>query len=570
MDSVSATSTLTELPTEHRIGSADAQLGEKEPKMFGNGTPGDPFVVEFTTNDRDNPREWSKPYRWFLSIQGSVQMLAITFGTSGYTGGYPTMTAEFGSSNELNTVGLTTFVIGLAVGALVWAPLSEILGRRRILLSSLFSYSLIGMGVALSQNIWSIIICRFFMAIAGSSIMTNSPGMLNDLWRPSEIGLPMTLNSVAPFMGPVLGPVLSGFISVYAGDQSWRWVNGVIVMFSAGLLLLAVFTVPETYPATVLQQKAKKLSKSTGLVYESEFEVGQPKKPFSEVLSTGLKRPFIFLFLEPIVICLSFYASLIFGILYLFFEAYPIIYVEQKGWRQDLGNLPFLGVAIGLIFGVAISFYTSSFYKKALRACKLPTDKVPPEERLYFTMISAILLPISLFWMAWTSDVFWIWPTLAGIPFGIGILGMMTTVMAYLADTYTIYSASVFAANSLFRYIFGGVFPLFASAMFHKLHTTWALSLLGFLALACAPMPFLFFKYGARIRALSKHVPEPPRPSKRLTPPASLLSLQEQDSDLPRAPPPVFLTAGDQAVRVEEAMDGIDFTRRQDQDLERL
>lgn len=158
-----------------------------------------------------------------------------------------------------------------------------------------------------------------------------------------------------------------------------------------------------------------------------------------------------------------------------------------------------MGVVVGLFLGIvrsvsscfffyvllgltptsiqAISFYTSSFYKKALRTCT--TGRVPPEQRLYFTMLSAGLLPISLFWMAWTSmpSVPWIVPTLAGMPFGIAMLGIMTTVMAYLvrvlsnpdsypvpssdrhrylqADTYTIYSASVFAANSLFRYIFG-------------------------------------------------------------------------------------------------------------------
>lgn len=53
----------------------------------------------------------------------------------------------------------------------------------------------------------------------------------------------MTFNSLMPFGGPTLGPVLSGFISVYAGDKSWRWINGVIVMFSALVVAVAALTV---------------------------------------------------------------------------------------------------------------------------------------------------------------------------------------------------------------------------------------------------------------------------------------------------------------------------------------
>lgn len=65
--------------------------------------------------------------------------------------------------------------------------------------------------------------------------------------------------------------------------------------------------------------------------------------------------------------------------------------------------------------------------------------------------------------------------------------------MAYLGDTYTIYAASIFAANSLFRYILGGLLPLAAGPMFEAMGTPWALTFLGFLALAGAPLPWIFY-----------------------------------------------------------------------------
>jgi hypothetical protein len=65
--------------------------------------------------------------------------------------------------------------------------------------------------------------------------------------------------------------------------------------------------------------------------------------------------------------------------------------------------------------------------------------------------------------------------------------------MSFLADTYTIYAASVFAGNSLIRYVLGATFPLFGSIMFKNLTPRWALFLLAMIALLMMPMPFLFF-----------------------------------------------------------------------------
>lgn len=72
--------------------------------------------------------------------------------------------------------------------------------------------------------------------------------------------------------------------------------------------------------------------------------------------------------------------------------------------------------------------------------------------------------------------------------------------MNYLIDAYTIYAASVLAANSVLRSLFGAAFPLFTGKMYSGLGIHWASSVPAFLALACVPFPFLFYKYGASIR----------------------------------------------------------------------
>jgi hypothetical protein len=97
---------------------------------------------------------------------------------------------------------------------------------------------------------------------------------------------------------------------------------------------------------------------------------------------------------------------------------------------------------------------------------------------------------------------------MAGAPFGFGMVLVFLSIMNYLIDSYLIYAASVLAANSVLRSLFGAAFPLFTSYMYADLGIHWASSIPAFLALACVPFPFLFYKYGAAIRERCKFAAE--------------------------------------------------------------
>jgi MFS transporter, DHA1 family, multidrug resistance protein len=72
----------------------------------------------------------------------------------------------------------------------------------------------------------------------------------------------------------------------------------------------------------------------------------------------------------------------------------------------------------------------------------------------------------------------------------------------YTLDSYgPLYGASASGALQLSRYILSAAFPLFALKMFQRLGVGWALSVLGFITLAMAPIPWLFWWFGPQIRA---------------------------------------------------------------------
>lgn len=129
-----------------------------------------------------------------------------------------------------------------------------------------------------------------------------------------------------------------------------------------------------------------------------------------------------------------------------------------------------------------------------------------PEARLPHLMLLSWLIPIGLFWFAWTSapSIHWASCIVAGVPFGIGFVALFLGITSYLIDCYGRYSASALAANAILRSLFGASFPLFSHRMYETLGSAWATSILGFFAVAMAPLPYVFYKFGPNLRRRSK------------------------------------------------------------------
>lgn len=410
---------------------------------------------------------------------------------------------EFSVSQEVVTLGVSLFVLGFALGPLLWAPFSELYGRQIVFFGTYVAFTAFNAAAAGAPNIWGLLILRFFAAAFGSSPLTNAGGVIADLFSANERGLAMSIFSAAPFMGPVLGPIIGGFLGMTEG---WRWVNGLMAIWAGAILVITTALVPETYPPVLLRKRAEKLSKLSGKVYRSRTDIDQGKVSLGEAFSTGLKRPWVLLFCEPIVLLLSLYHAIIYGILYMLFGAFPIVYRQGRGWNEGISGLPFVAVAIGVLLAITyVIVFDNKMYMKKVMASGV--GYTTPEARLPMCIVGGIALPIGLFWFAWTNSpsVPWAASVVAAIPFGFGMVLIFLSIMNYLIDSYTIFAASVLAGNGIIRSIFGAAFPLFTKQMYAGLGIHWASSIPAFLAVACIPLPLLFYKYGASIRKKCKY-----------------------------------------------------------------
>lgn len=519
-----------EQETEHeherelKVGSGadndDGESGEKTPKekMEGNTPitppvslgiqqtqqqqhqPPAPIIVEFGPGDPTNPMNFTPARKWFITSIVTISILAITLTSSAYSSSAAQVMAEFNSSSEVFALGVSLFVLGFAVGPAFWAPLSELYGRQILFI---VTHALVVTFVAASAGCTSmaqLLVFRFLAGTFGASPMTNSGGVIADLFPPAQRGLAMTIFAAAPFMGPVLGPVIGGFVTMNVG---WRWVHGVCSIFIGVIWIAGSILLPETYGPVLLRRRAEALSRETGIPHISVLAAQNSSATPAEIFGRALKRPWVLLFLEPIVLISSIYLAILYGIIYMFLGAFPIVYQDLRGWNEGIGGLAFLGLAVGMIIGLMFTIYDNRRYKEL-------GNTATPESRLPPSLIGALVLPASMFAFAWTNapSIHWSASLILSAPFGFGCVLVFLSCLNYLLDAYTLYAASVLAAGAILRSLFATAFPLFVGKMYANLGIHWASSIPAFLTVACMPFPFLAYKYGAAIRMKCKYAHE--------------------------------------------------------------
>lgn len=148
--------------------------------------------------------------------------------------------------------------------------------------------------------------------------------------------------------------------------------------------------------------------------------------------------------------------TVIYIILFTFLDGYDYIFGEIHHLSQGVEGLCFLGIATGLFLATPLVFLIRKMAVKELaKAKEQGRDHLPPEFRLWFAMIGAPAIPISMFWMGWTSDSsISIWsPLAASVLFGFGILCVFISCYQYVIDSYEVFAASALASVTLIRYV---------------------------------------------------------------------------------------------------------------------
>ncbi|KAF1927468.1 MSF membrane transporter [Didymella exigua CBS 183.55] len=458
-------------------------------------------LVDFDgLDDLYRPMNWPTKKKVLTTMMYGLTTMTATWASSAYSAGTRQVAAEFHVGDQVAVLGTTLFLFGFGVGPLLWAPLSEVFGRKLAVLAPMFLAMCFSFGSATAKDFQTLMLTRFFGAFFASAPVTNTGGVLGDLYSPAWRALALAGYAMAVVGGPCLGPIASAaFVS--NPSLGWRWTEYFTGIIQGAIVVFDVILIDETYPPKLLVYKARRLRHETGnWALHAKFEEWDVS--FSQLCRKFLVRP-IQLLMTPICFLVALYASFCYGILYMQLGGVPIIFGEQRGWSSVSATLPFLGIFLGACFGAAINSYNQILYNKAYHAAG---DRAVPEKRLPPMMLGSVLFASGQFVMGWTADPQfpWIAPVIGLVMLGTGFFTIFQAALNYLVDTFTEYAASAVAANTFLRSCFAGAFPLVVTPLYHNIGVGPASSITGGFAALLIPVPFVFYIYGKKIRKRSK------------------------------------------------------------------
>lgn len=388
----------------------------------------------------------------------------------------------------------TGFVVMLGIGPLVLAPLSETFGRKPLYLVCFTIFTLLQIPTALAKTLPVLITLRTIAGFFGSIGIANGGGTISDMYAPSERAGIFGWYLLGPLLGPTIGPLLGAII---LDNLKWPWLFWILLIICSVAVLGAFFFLRETYVPAILEKRKKELEAKDSTHYYYE---GEDTRPLRKKITQSIKRPLLILFTQPIVITMALYQALLFAITYSMYTQFQSIYGDLYGFSTLQVGLTYLGPGIGFL--TAVWFLVPRIGSVYNSLTKKHNNIPKPEYRLPLANIGSVVIPISLFTFAWTTEyhVHFMVPIIATFFYGIGQVAIFNAVQNYYIDSFETYAASAIAAGSLFRSVVGGVVPVFTGGLLEKVGQGWGFSIFGFVSLLLAPSPVLFYMFGEKLR----------------------------------------------------------------------
>ncbi|KAK5084622.1 hypothetical protein LTR05_005700 [Lithohypha guttulata] len=442
------------------------------------------------------PTLWSRRYKSYLDFLGLVANFSTTYAGGSYTSAVDPMANYWRVSNVAILVGVTVYTVAFGLAPMVLAPFSEI---------------------NVTQLYVGMLLARVLVGIASSTFAVVIVGIVADIHTEERDRYrALSLFTTGAMFGTGFGPLVSAFI---VQNTHWRWLFGVLGMFCLVMVAVIIVTFRETRDSVILSWKAQALNRrqegldsdsaeqGTAVKREStqirwKVEADEERQSIVQVIGISVQRPMHLLLTEPVVFWFSCWGAFAWSIMYAMLIVVPYTFQTVYGFDFQTSSAVFAAMCVATLLMALISRHHDRLAEFFVAREKLDS----PEGMLYPVAVEAVLLPIGLFWYGWgtQTSAHWIVPTLGLGCATMGMFSVYLAVFAYLATAYKEYASSANAAQSMFRMLLGGAFPLFAQAMVQRLGFGGAFSLLGGIGVVLTFVPWVLIWFGPRIRARSK------------------------------------------------------------------
>ncbi|KAM5533539.1 hypothetical protein V8D89_012755 [Ganoderma adspersum] len=484
----------------------DLDISSDKEHTKSESTNSKQFSVSFADGERENPKNWARWYRWYLTVFSGILSFVATFAATAPFGFTKDLRMRFDLNQELFVLTVALFILGFCFGPLIWGPLSELYGRRLILIASFVGFTTFQITGSVAPNFGAIAAFRLLAGTFAAASQSIAPTVVADIWDPVAREKALIITALSPFLGTMIGPLITDYMA--AVGAAWQWCFWMIALMSGTCTLILILTFEETCAPIILARRAARLREETkDPRFKAPLELVQ-KPTLCGRLRETLAKPFVIFVREPMLIAIAFYMTFISGCQSILFEAYRVVYEQGYGFSCSLAFLP---VIAGHLFaaGLYVFVVQPEYERKAKVYVPSP---VPPEKRLGMAVWSAPFFAITFFWFGWTSfpNVNYWAPLMSGFLMGFTLLLLQVALVNYVIDLYSFAAASAISSCLVLPNIFGTVSPIFSPQMFHALDPRWVATIVGCIAVVGILIPFALKRYGPTLRAKSRYA-EPVR-----------------------------------------------------------
>ncbi|RAO66466.1 uncharacterized protein BHQ10_002478 [Talaromyces amestolkiae] len=458
----------------------------------------DPFLVEFRLPyDPENPLDWPTARKWrvtdILSATGFNRIMVSTIMAPALS----TIAQELDMNSTESAMSLSIYLLATAFGPLFIGPLSELYGRQVVLHASNIWFLVWNLVCGFAHTKGTLIAARFLAGFGASAIYALAGGVLGDIWRPEQRGRSLGTYLLIPLLGAAVGPIIGGFITA---RTTWRWMFWATSIFQTVMIAVSFFSFHESYGALLLRRRADNLRRRTGNTqYYTAAERLDGNRSAIGILWKALTRPLRLLLFHPIIQVSATLSGLNYGIMYITLSTFSDLWTSQYHESIEISGLHYIACASGELVASQIGGPLMDFlYNRQKNENPSPESRL----RLMYPGILAAWLGVLLY--GWAADyrLFWLVVDIGVVimMFGMQLGGM--PMMAYVIDTYGEHTSSALAATQFVKSLTAFLFPLFAPAMYQALGFGWTNTVMALIGLSiAAPLPFVIWKYGPKLRA---------------------------------------------------------------------
>ena len=392
----------------------------------------------------------TRPHSSFkiVFILGLLAML-MPLSIDMYLPALPVISAQFGVPAGSAQMTLSTYILGFAIGQLLYGPMADSIGRKPVILGGTLIFAGAAVACALAQSIDQLIVMRLFhgLAAAAASVVINA--LMRDIYPKEEFSRMMSFVMLVTTIAPLIAPMVGGAVLVWFSWHAIFWILAIAALLASAMIF---FFIDETLPA---EHRQKFHIRTTLGNFASLF---RHKRVLSYMLASGFSFAGMFSFLS----------------------AGPFVYIELNHVSPQHFGYYF---ALNIVFLFLLTIVNSRFVRRVGALNMFRTG-------LWIQFAMAVWLVVSAYF-----DIGF-WALVLGVAAFVGCVSMISSnAMAVILDEFPHMAGTASSLAGTFRFGIGAIVgALLSLATFN---TAWPM--LWAIAF-CATSSILFYLYASRPR----------------------------------------------------------------------